>query len=109
MNQADIIIIGDGEQKSCCAEQQNLSEQIHCLTQGMILAYGEKITIKYLDLQQEKTNPLVEKAVKEGREFPLLFFNGEVKFEGGIPLLALKALLDRSGIELNEIRSQLPR
>ncbi|HBG15335.1 MAG TPA: hypothetical protein DDW93_01015 [Firmicutes bacterium] len=75
----------------------------------MILAYGEKISIQFLDLQQERSNPVVKKAVKEGRDFPLLLFNGEVKFEGGIPLLALKALLDRVGIEPNEINPPLSR
>lgn len=98
MTPVEIIIIADGEQKSCCAEQQKLKAQIDYLIQGMRLSYGDQIVVDFIDLHQTPANPLVEKVEKEGRKFPLLLFNGEVKYEGGIPLLALKALLDHAGL-----------
>ena len=94
MPKTEIIIIGDGEAKTCCGEEQKLVDQIRHLKQGIILAYGDKISVEFLDLKKDQTNPLVEKAIKEGKSFPLLLLDGELKFEGGIPLLALKVLLD---------------
>jgi len=94
----EIIIIADGEAKACGTQPQDLKTQIRYLTQGLILAYGEQLTVEFLDLQRDRDHPLVRQALAVGRKFPLLLWNGEVKFEGGIPLLALKALFDRAGL-----------
>ncbi len=98
MTPVELIIIADGEEKSCGAEPLPLKTQINYLRQGMLLAYGGQLAVEFIDLHQTPGHPLVQKLMKEGRCFPLLLFNGEVKFEGGIPLLALKALLDQAGL-----------
>ncbi|NLW56111.1 MAG: hypothetical protein GX050_05775 [Firmicutes bacterium] len=98
MNPLEIIIIANGDEKSCGAEPLKLKTQINYLRQGMRLAYGEQLVVEFIDLNQTPVHPLAQKLVDEGRLFPLLLLNGEVKFEGGIPLLALKALLDQAGL-----------
>ena len=94
----EIVIIADGEATSCCAETPDLKTQIRHLAQGLILAYGEQLAVEFLDLRLDKDHLLVRTALATGRQFPLLLFNREVKFEGGIPLLALKNLFDRAGL-----------
>mgnify|MGYP001085236659 FL=1 len=98
MTPAKIIIIADGETKACCSEAADLKTQIKCLAQGLSLAYGEQLTVEFFDLRRTPDHPLVRRVQAEGKKLPLLLFNGEVKFEGGIPLLALKNLLERRGI-----------
>ncbi|NLW59395.1 MAG: hypothetical protein GX073_03515 [Firmicutes bacterium] len=98
MTPLEIIIIADGEAKACCTEASDLQTQIRYLAQGLLLAYGEQLTVEFLDLHRDQDHPLVREALAAGRKFPLLLYNGEVKFEGGIPLLALKTLLDRAGL-----------
>lgn len=98
MTPAEIVIIADGATPACCREAPDLKTQIRYLAQGLMLAYGEQLKVEFLDPGGRPDHPLVRRARAEGRQFPLLFFNGEVKFEGGIPLLALKTLLERNGI-----------
>ncbi|HHT49052.1 MAG TPA: hypothetical protein GXZ98_07145 [Firmicutes bacterium] len=98
MNPAEIIIIADGEATACCTEAPDLHTQIRYLAQGLSLAYGDQLTVEFLDLRQAPDHPLVRQVQAEGRRLPLLIFNREVKFEGGIPLLALKTMLERAGI-----------
>jgi hypothetical protein len=95
---AEIVIIAAGETGTCCTEALDLETQIRYLAQGLVLAYGEQIVVEFLDLHREQDHPVVRQALEEGRKFPLLLFNGEVQFEGGIPLLALKALFDQAGL-----------
>jgi len=92
------VIIADGATPVCCPEAPDLKTQIRYLAQGLMLAYGEQLTVEFVDLGGRPDHPLVRRARAEGRKFPLLLLNGEVKFEGGIPLLALKNLLERNGI-----------
>jgi hypothetical protein len=94
----EIVIIADGAAGNCCTEAEDLKTQIRYLTQGLVLTYGAQIAVEFLDLDHEQDHPQVRQALKEGRKFPLLLVNGEVQFEGGIPLLALKALFDRIGL-----------
>jgi hypothetical protein len=94
----EIVIIADGETGSCCAEGLDLKTQIRYLAQGLVLTYGEQIVVEFLDLHHDQEHPLVQQALAGGRKFPLLLLNGEVQFEGGIPLLALKTLLERVGL-----------
>ena len=98
MTPAEIVIIADGDAPACCTEALDLKTQIKYLAQGLSLAYGPQLTVEFLDLCRTPDHPLVRRARAEGRKFSLLLFNGEVKFEGGIPLLALKTLLERTGI-----------
>ncbi len=98
MTPVEIVIIADGETGTCCTEALDLETQIRYLAQGLVLAYGEQIVVKFLDLRHEQDHPLVRQVLAAGRKFPLLLFNGEVQFEGGIPLLALKALFDQAGL-----------
>lgn len=98
MTPFEIIIIADGEAKASCTQDLDLKTQIRYLAQGLLLAYGEQLAVEFLDLQRDQDHPLVRQALAAGRKFPLLLINGEVKFEGGIPLLALKTLFDRAGL-----------
>lgn len=98
MTPTEIVIIADGEANACCTEAPDLQTQIKYLGQGLLLAYGDQIRVEYLDINQEQNHPLVRQMLAEGRSLPLLLFNHEVKFEGGIPLLALKTLLERAGL-----------
>ena len=98
MTPLKIIIIADGEDKACCTQAPDLKTQIRYLAQGLVLAYGEQLMVEFLDLNRNQDHPLVRQAQAAGRKFPLLLYNGEVKFEGGIPLLALKTLFDRAGL-----------
>ena len=98
MTPAEIVIIADGATPVCCPEAPDLKTQIRYLAQGLMLAYGEQLTVEFIDWRRTPDHPLVRHFQAEGRKLPLLLFNGEVKFEGGIPLLALKTLLERTGI-----------
>ena len=98
MTPAEIVIIADGDAKACCPEAPDLKTQIKYLAQALSLAYGDQLTVEFFDRRRTPDHPLVRQAQAEGRTFPLLLLNGEVKFEGGIPLLALKTLLERAGI-----------
>ena len=98
MTPIEITIIADGEAKACCTQAPDLKTQIRYLAQGLILAYGEQLTVEFLDLHRDRSHPQVRQALAAGRKFPLLLYNREVKFEGGIPLLALKTLFDRAGV-----------
>lgn len=98
MTPIEIVIIADGDAKTCCTDAPDLKTQIRYLAQGLVLAYGEQLTVEFLDFQREQDHPQVRQALAEGRKFPLLLYNGEVKFEGGIPLMALKTLFDRAGL-----------
>ena len=96
MTPVELIIIADGEEKSCNAEMK-LKTQINYLSQGMLLAYGEQLGVEFIDLHQTPDHPLAQKMVGEGRRFPLLLMNGEVKFEGD-SLLAFESALDQVGL-----------
>ncbi|NLC53266.1 MAG: hypothetical protein GX770_04810 [Firmicutes bacterium] len=98
MTPIEIIIIADGEATACCDQAPDLETQIRYLAQGLTLAYGEQLTVEFLDLNRDQDHPRVQQALAAGRKFPLLLYNREVKFEGGIPLLALKTLFDRAGL-----------
>ncbi len=98
MSPIEIVIIADGAAKSCSTEAPDLKTEIRYLAQGLILAYGEQLAVEFLDVHRDQEHPLVRRAVAAGRKFPLLLYNQEVKFEGGIPLMALKTLFDRAGL-----------
>lgn len=98
MVRAELILIGDGAKALDCAGVP-LKIQIAWLSQGLALAYGEQVTMVFLDIYEDKDDPLVKRVKAEKRKFPLLLVNGEVRYEAGLPLAALKALLEGMGIE----------
>lgn len=96
----DLTLIGDGAKALGC-EGVPLKKQAAWLGQGLALAYGEQVTTVFLDINKDKENPLVKqvRAKNEDREYPLLLINGEVRYKAGLPLAALKALLEGMGVE----------
>lgn len=98
-----LSFIGHGTQAmGCqCSGQLPLGEQIRQVLGGLALAYGEQITGEFIDLDKpdEASNPLATRCLAEKRELPALFLDGELRFEGVIPLTALKSLLDEIGLK----------
>ncbi|HEY8344692.1 MAG TPA: hypothetical protein VIL66_05795 [Bacillota bacterium] len=96
----DLTLIGDGTKVLGCAGVP-LRRQAAWLGQGLALAYGEQVTTVFLDINEDKEHPLVQwaRAESEDWEYPLLLINGEVRYKAGLPLAALKALLEGMGVE----------
>jgi len=97
--QVELTFIGAGSKVLGCEGNVTLSRQVQWLIQGLELAYGKQVKAKFLDLEKDEENPLVRRVKKEKCRLPLLLVNGEVKYEGGIPLAALKSCLEGMGIE----------
>lgn len=104
MPEVEIVIIGHGKVAPECAKGVTFADQTRWLMQAMTLAYGDRVSVRFIDIEEKKEDPLVRRVKEEGRGLPLLLVNGKIKFEGGIPLLALKALLDQIGVKPLEIK-----
>ena len=76
MNPAEIIIIADGEATACCTEAPDLHTQIRYLAQGLSLAYGDQLTVEFLDLRQAPDHPLVRQVQRKGEDYRSLFSTG---------------------------------
>ncbi|HHU51186.1 MAG TPA: hypothetical protein GXZ36_05155 [Firmicutes bacterium] len=100
MVRIDLTLIGDGAKVLGCTGV-SLKKQAAWLGQGLALAYGEQVTTVFLDINEDKENPLVKRACAkcEDWEYPLVLINGEVRYKAGLPLAALKALLEGMGVK----------
>lgn len=84
-----------------CGDQQPLGAQIRQVLGGLALAYGDQIQSEFIDLDEEHgiIHPLAARCIRENRSLPSLFIDDELRFEGVIPLTALKSLLDDAGLK----------
>lgn len=93
-----LIFVARGNQRVDCAGENGMTigDQIRQLIGGLILAYGDQIHVEFMNLDGDAAldDELIEECVKRNYSLPALFIDRQLKFEGGIPIMALKSVLD---------------
>jgi hypothetical protein len=101
----ELVFVGHGSQKvgcgGSCGPVQTLGDQIRQVLGGVSLAYGDQLQGNFIDLDEPKTieHPLAKQCHVNNYNLPVLFIDGQPRFQGVIPLTALKAIFDESGLQ----------
>ncbi|HEX2952726.1 MAG TPA: hypothetical protein VHR47_01935 [Bacillota bacterium] len=98
----ELTFVGSGKEPVRCKADSGLTigDQIRQLIGGLTLAYGEQVYTQFINLDEEeqKDHPLAKEALEEGYQLPVLFLGNEPKYQGVIPIMAIKSLLDSLNI-----------
>jgi len=74
------------------------------MTNELKKAYGEKVEVKYIDVDQVgiENYPIMNQVLKMGYPYPVTLINGQPKFAGGIMTPEVKQVIDETlGIKAN--------
>lgn len=100
-----ITFVGLGNQNAgcggACGPVMALRDQIRQVIGGLRLAYGEQVEGEFIDLDELAgiSHPLGQLCQEQQLALPALFIDGVLRLQGGIPLAAVKAYLDESGLQ----------
>jgi hypothetical protein len=98
----EFTFVASGKEPVGCQSASGLTigDQIRHLTGGLTLAYGDQVRTNYIDLDQpeQRNHPLAQETIANGYKLPVLFVGNEPKYQGVIPIMAVKSLLDSLGI-----------
>jgi hypothetical protein len=66
------------------------------LKEELTKAYGEKVEVKYVDVDKEglENYPVMNQVLLMGYPFPITLINGDPKFAGGIMTAEVKQVID---------------
>ncbi len=63
-----------------------MEEEVRKLEEILQESYGDKVEVKYVDLEKEGMDkyPLINQVVERGYPYPITVINGEPRFAGAI-------------------------
>jgi len=81
-----------------CGTTIDYSDQTAQLKEELTKTYGDKVEVKYVDVDKEGlTNyPVMNQVLMMGYPFPITLVNGDPKFAGGIMTAEVKQLIDET-------------
>lgn len=98
----ELTFVAIGKDKVGCKAESGLTigDQMRHLMGGLTLAYGDQIQMEFIDLDRDENreHPLAVETSRKGYQLPVLFIGNEPKYQGVIPIMAIKSLLDSLGV-----------
>ena len=89
---------GCGPSESDCGPTQNFEELTAELANELKMAYGDKVEVKYVDVDQAGLDnyPIMNQVLQMGYPFPITMVDGQPKFAGGIMTAEVKQIIEET-------------
>ncbi|MBC7074883.1 MAG: DUF1462 family protein [Syntrophomonadaceae bacterium] len=74
-----------------------MKKEVEKLEEVLQESYGDKVEVKYIDLEKEGLDkyPLVSQVVERGYPYPITVINGEPRFAGAIMVPEIKKSIEQ--------------
>lgn len=81
---------------SCGGNAANYEQSVAEMADDLKKAYGEKVTVKYVDVDKEGLDnyPVMSRVLQMGYPYPVTLINGDPKFAGGIMIAEVKQSIE---------------